>query len=128
MVRGRELSFSVSLCHFTFWTFLKGCDPIFDSKVVLDGHDMNTRSVNVRRVEEENVNEGVPPQGPQVPQGNQSPFENVTLEEFRTTIQMMTQAMTAQAQAVTTQAQAMTAQANLGVETHVNPNVSTMAF
>uniref|UniRef100_M1DD77 Gag-protease polyprotein n=1 Tax=Solanum tuberosum TaxID=4113 RepID=M1DD77_SOLTU len=41
-------------------------------------------------------------------------------EEIRSALLMM-------AQVVATQAQAMTAQANMGVETHVNPNVSTMA-
>ncbi|WMV24972.1 hypothetical protein MTR67_018357, partial [Solanum verrucosum] len=67
--------------------------------------DMNTRRTTARRVEEEIVNEGVPPQDP---------------EEVRSALLMM-------AQAVATQAQDMTTQATRGVEANVNPNVSTMA-
>ncbi|KAK4726954.1 hypothetical protein R3W88_031871 [Solanum pinnatisectum] len=86
---------------------------------------MNTRWVTARKIEEENVNEGVPPQGPQgdqVPRGNQVLVDPPAMsnEEVRSALLMM-------AQAVTTQAQAMMAQANRGVETHVNYIVSTMA-
>ncbi|XP_049370252.1 probable indole-3-pyruvate monooxygenase YUCCA10 [Solanum verrucosum] len=71
-------------------------------------------------VEEEIVNEGVPPQGPQgdrVPQGNQVPVEAPTMtnEAVRSSLLMI-------AQAVTTQAQAMTAQATRSVKANVNPN------
>ncbi|KAK4731444.1 hypothetical protein R3W88_024432 [Solanum pinnatisectum] len=87
---------------------------------------MNTRRANVRRVEEENVNQGIP-QGNQAPLDEQAPIDstNVTQEKFRET--MITQAMTAQAQAVTTQSQAITtqpqaitAQANRDVGPNVN--------
>ncbi|WMV24726.1 hypothetical protein MTR67_018111 [Solanum verrucosum] len=83
---------------------------------------MNTRA-NPRRMEEEIVNEGVPPQGlqgDQVRLGNQGNQvlvdpQAMTNEEVRSALLMM-------AQAVTTQAQT-----NRDVEANVNPNVITMA-
>ena len=61
-------------------------------------------------------NEWIPPQGPQ---GNQARVENLTVEEFKNTIKIITQAITAEAQAVTTQAQVVTTQANRDVEPRV---------
>ncbi|XP_049375775.1 uncharacterized protein LOC125840853 [Solanum verrucosum] len=87
---------------------------------------MNTRRVNARRTEEDNVNEGVPPQAPQGPQDPNDEGAMTNLE-IREALQTLTQLMTVQTQAVTTQAQAITAQANLNVGPRVNPNVSTMA-
>ncbi|XP_049397332.1 probable indole-3-pyruvate monooxygenase YUCCA10 [Solanum stenotomum] len=79
----------------------------------------------ILHVEEEIVNEGVPPQGAQgdqVPQGNQVLVEAPTMtnEAVRSALLMI-------AQAVTTEAQAMTAQATRSVKANVNPNVSTIA-
>lgn len=67
--------------------------------------------VNARRMKEEIVNEGVPPQGleeRQVPQAlnDERAMKNVYI---RSDPQTLTQVITAQAQAMTTQAQAMTA-------------------
>jgi len=47
--------------------------------------------------------------------------------EFRATIQILTQAMMAQAQVGTTQAQDMTAQANRDAGPYVNPNMNFAA-
>ncbi|KAH0652759.1 hypothetical protein KY289_030437 [Solanum tuberosum] len=80
---------------------------------VVTNMEMNTRRVNLRRVEEETVNRGAPPQGNQDPQGHQA------LKDPKV--------MKAQAQAVTTQTQAMTAQANKDAMSYVNPNVNTVA-
>jgi len=52
--------------------------------------------------------------------------KNVTQEEFRSTIRMMTQAMMAQDQAMMAQDQAMT-QVNRDIGPHVNPNVNSVA-
>ncbi|WMV13612.1 hypothetical protein MTR67_006997 [Solanum verrucosum] len=86
---------------------------------------MNTRRTPTRIVKEEIVNEGVPsqdPQGDQVPQGNE-----VSVDALAMTNEEVRSALLVMAQDVTTQAQAITAQATRGVETNVNPNVSTMA-
>uniref|UniRef100_M1DC89 Gag-pol polyprotein n=1 Tax=Solanum tuberosum TaxID=4113 RepID=M1DC89_SOLTU len=91
---------------------------------------MNTRRANARRMESGNVNEEAL-QGNQAPQDNQAlvdtVVENVTQTEFRSTIQMLTQAMMAQAKLVKTQNQAMTAQANRDVGPHLNPNMKYVA-
>ncbi|KAK4726899.1 hypothetical protein R3W88_031816 [Solanum pinnatisectum] len=81
---------------------------------------MNTSRTPVRRVEEENVNEGVPPQYPQGPDGSQVPQDNqvsvdppaMTNEEIRS--------------AFLTLAQAMMAQVNRDVGPRVNAIESTM--
>ncbi|WMV54875.1 hypothetical protein MTR67_048260, partial [Solanum verrucosum] len=86
------------------------------SRVLFIG-DMNTR-INPRRVEEDIVHEGVPPQGGQVPLGNQGNEVSVvppdmTNEEIR--------------MAFLTHARAMTAQLNRDVGPRVNANEGTVA-
>ncbi|KAK4724018.1 hypothetical protein R3W88_026797 [Solanum pinnatisectum] len=87
---------------------------------------MNTRRGNARRVQEEDVNEGVPPQDPQDPQApnDEGVMSNI---EIRAAFQALTQLMTVQTQGVTTQAQVITTHANREVGPQVNPNVSTMS-
>uniref|UniRef100_M1DB41 Polyprotein n=1 Tax=Solanum tuberosum TaxID=4113 RepID=M1DB41_SOLTU len=62
---------------------------------------MNTRRANARRMEEENVNEGVPSQGPAGPQGPkvpQAPIDLATMKnvEIWSALQILTQSVTAQ--------------------------------
>ncbi|XP_049381270.1 uncharacterized protein LOC125845784 [Solanum stenotomum] len=75
---------------------------------------MTTRRVNVRRREEDIVNEGVPPQYPQDSQVPQAPIDKWAMKnmEIRSALQILTQAVTAQT--------------NRDTRTHVNPNVSTI--
>ena len=73
---------------------------------------MNTRRNNARRVEEENVNEAVPPQAPQNPQ---VPIEGVVMSnvKIRAAIHSLTQVL------ATT--------IGRDVRVQVNPNASTTA-
>uniref|UniRef100_M1DLV7 Gag-pol polyprotein n=1 Tax=Solanum tuberosum TaxID=4113 RepID=M1DLV7_SOLTU len=77
--------------------------------------DMTTRRVNARRMEEENVNERVPPQDPQDPQVPQVPIDPTTMKnvEIRSALQIL--------------AQVMTDQVNKDTRTHVNPIVNMNA-
>uniref|UniRef100_M1DVZ8 Gag-pol polyprotein n=1 Tax=Solanum tuberosum TaxID=4113 RepID=M1DVZ8_SOLTU len=84
---------------------------------------MTTRRAFSRWVEEENLNEGAPPQVPQA-LINPSAMSDV---KFRLAFQMLAQAMTTQTQAVTTQAQAMKTQANTEVVAPVNSNMNFAA-
>ncbi|KAH0644862.1 hypothetical protein KY284_032746 [Solanum tuberosum] len=75
---------------------------------------MNTRRANTRRVEEDNVNQGVP-QGNQAPQDEQALIDPpaMTNVEIRSTFLIL--------------AQSMTAQANRDVGAHVNPSGNSTA-
>uniref|UniRef100_M1DP86 Gag-pol protein n=1 Tax=Solanum tuberosum TaxID=4113 RepID=M1DP86_SOLTU len=82
---------------------------------------MNTRRTPSRRVEEEVVNEGVPPQGDQGLQGDQVPQENevpvVPQDKTNEEIRM----------AFLTLTRAMTTQENIDMGPRVNANESTVA-
>ena len=82
-----------------------------------------------RRVDEEVVNEGVPPQGGQAPQGVQVPQgEQVSIVELANEFLVVPPNMTNEEirEAFFTLARAMTTQANRDVELRMNALQSTM--
>ena len=96
---------------------------------------MTTRRPSIRRVEEEIIKEGVPPQGnqthpnKQVPHGEQVSSNSSVMNDglIREALLTLSQVMDTQVQVVTSQAQAMKTQENQYVGPRVNSNASTMA-